>query len=104
MICVVDIDVGDKNERILKLDSIGNGGVIWKDADVLVFNTWNRWLQTGKKQSSRDWADPNAKNCKRQTRPVPRHKYPRGPHPAEAVLKRALGRVSKSVHLFNVIV
>ena len=46
---LVDIDVGDKNERILKLDSIGNG-VIWKDADVLV-NTWNEWLQTGKKQS-----------------------------------------------------
>ncbi|XP_022735666.1 protein trichome birefringence-like 43 [Durio zibethinus] len=152
---LVDIAVGGKNERILKLDSIGNGGVVWKDADVLVFNTWNGWLQTGKKQSwdviqeanarhndmdplvayekalntwakwvnstvdtnktmiffqgvspdhfnSRDWADPNAKNCKRQTRPVPGHRYPGGPHPAEAVLERALGSVSESVYLVNV--
>ncbi|XWS69718.1 hypothetical protein CRYUN_Cryun04dG0203100 [Craigia yunnanensis] len=152
---LVDINVGDKNERILKLDSIGNGGAVWKDVDVLVFNTWNEWLQTGKKQSwdviqeasgrhknmdplvayekalntwakwvnstvdtmktkiffqgvspdhfnSRYWADPNAKNCKRQTRPVPGHKYPGGPHPAEAVVEKELGRISESVHLLNV--
>ena len=52
--------------------------------------------------SSRDWADPNAKNCRRQTRPVPGNKYPGGPHPAEAVLEKALGRLSKSVHMVNV--
>lgn len=49
--------------------------------------------------SSRDWADLNAKNCKRQTRPVAGHKYP-----AEAVLEKALAKVSKPVRLVNVTV
>ncbi|XVE85865.1 hypothetical protein DITRI_Ditri17bG0125600 [Diplodiscus trichospermus] len=48
---LVDTDVGDQNERILKLDSIGNGAVVWKDADVLVFNSWNVWLYIGQNQS-----------------------------------------------------
>ncbi|KAK6266350.1 hypothetical protein QUC31_017187 [Theobroma cacao] len=151
---LVDI-VDDKNERILKLDSIANGGQIWKNVDVLVFNTWNEGLQTGKKQSwdvieegnarhkdidrlaafekalntwakwvnstvdpkktkilfqgvspdhanSRDWADPNAKNCKGQTRPVAGHNYPGGRHRGEAILDKVLGRISKSVRLLNV--
>ncbi|CAO2823541.1 unnamed protein product [Amaranthus hypochondriacus] len=32
--------------RVLKLDSI-QGGNIWKDMDVLIFNTWHWWLHKG---------------------------------------------------------
>ncbi|CAL0326236.1 unnamed protein product [Lupinus luteus] len=46
---LVDIVNGTKNGRILKLDSIQNGE-IWKEMDVLVFNTWLWWYRTGPKQ------------------------------------------------------
>lgn len=39
---LVDI-VEEKNGRILKLDSIKVGGDVWKQMDVLVFNTWLWW-------------------------------------------------------------
>ncbi|XP_058758663.1 protein trichome birefringence-like 38 [Vicia villosa] len=42
---LVDIVEG-KNGRILKLDSIKVGGDIWKQMDVLVFNTWLWWDRT----------------------------------------------------------
>ncbi|OIV89370.1 hypothetical protein TanjilG_22673 [Lupinus angustifolius] len=45
---LVDI-VNGTNGRILKLDSIQNGE-IWKEMDVLVFNTWLWWYRTGPKQ------------------------------------------------------
>ena len=32
--------------RVLKLGSI-QGGNIWKDMDVLIFNTWHWWLHKG---------------------------------------------------------
>lgn len=34
---------------VLKLDSI-LGGNVWKDMDVLIFNTWHWWTHTGKSQ------------------------------------------------------
>ncbi|OIW21430.1 hypothetical protein TanjilG_03464 [Lupinus angustifolius] len=46
---LVDI-VNGPNGRILKLDSIQNGE-IWKEMDVLVFNTWLWWYRDGPKQS-----------------------------------------------------
>nr|XP_023914047.1 protein trichome birefringence-like 38 [Quercus suber] len=42
---LVDIEV-EKIGRVLKLDSMKNGN-IWKDMDVLVFNTWLWWNRTG---------------------------------------------------------
>ena len=45
---LVDI-VSTPNGAVLKLDSI-ESGKIWKDIDVLVFNTWHWWLHTGRKQ------------------------------------------------------
>ena len=35
--------------RVLKLDSLKNGN-IWKDMDVLVFNTWLWWYRSGPAQ------------------------------------------------------
>ncbi|XP_034703439.1 protein trichome birefringence-like 38 [Vitis riparia] len=45
---LVDIE-NEQNCRILKLDSLKNGE-IWKNIDILVFNTWLWWYRTGPKQ------------------------------------------------------
>ncbi|KDP40499.1 hypothetical protein JCGZ_24498 [Jatropha curcas] len=45
---LVDIEQKDIG-RVLKLDSINNG-TVWKDMDVLIFNTWLWWYRRGAKQ------------------------------------------------------
>ncbi|KAF3437459.1 hypothetical protein FNV43_RR20212 [Rhamnella rubrinervis] len=45
---LVDIE-NEKIGRVLRLDSLKNGGV-WKQMDVLVFNTWLWWYRRGPKQ------------------------------------------------------
>ncbi|KAH7571565.1 hypothetical protein JRO89_XS04G0080100 [Xanthoceras sorbifolium] len=45
---LVDI-VNTSSGRVLKLDSI-ESGKLWKNIDVLIFNTWHWWLHTGRKQ------------------------------------------------------
>ncbi|CAJ1959063.1 unnamed protein product [Sphenostylis stenocarpa] len=45
---LVDIEV-EKIGRVLKLDSLKSGS-IWKDMDILVFNTWLWWYRRGPKQ------------------------------------------------------
>ncbi|KAK1568101.1 hypothetical protein Q3G72_020627 [Acer saccharum] len=52
---LVDI-VNTSSGRVLKLDSI-EGGKLWKNIDVLIFNTWHWWLHTGRKQPSRPGLD-----------------------------------------------
>ncbi|WCJ23649.1 Protein trichome birefringence [Euphorbia peplus] len=43
--------VDDKNgSTVLKLNSIRNGGKLWKGMDTLIFNTWHHWSDTGTKQ------------------------------------------------------
>ncbi|KAK9051344.1 hypothetical protein SSX86_027971 [Deinandra increscens subsp. villosa] len=46
---LVDIVEDPNIGRVLKLDSITNGNV-WKDNDVLIFNTWLWWYRRGEKQ------------------------------------------------------
>jgi len=45
---LVDIEV-EKIGRVLKLDSLKSGN-LWKQMDVLVFNTWLWWYRTGPMQ------------------------------------------------------
>ncbi|CAN4112678.1 unnamed protein product [Withania somnifera] len=46
---LVDIEVVPNVGRVLKLNSIKNGD-IWKQADVLIFNTWLWYLRSDSKQ------------------------------------------------------
>ncbi|XP_021750794.1 protein trichome birefringence-like 38 [Chenopodium quinoa] len=45
---LVDIE-NEQKGRVLKLNSI-KGGEMWKDMDVLIFNTWLWWSRKGPKQ------------------------------------------------------
>ncbi|KDP39802.1 hypothetical protein JCGZ_03938 [Jatropha curcas] len=46
---LVDIVTTSNGTAILKLDSI-EGGKLWKEMDVVIFDTWHWWLHSGKKQ------------------------------------------------------
>lgn len=52
--------------------------------------------------SGANWGQPSAKFCEEQARPVSGLRYPGGPHPAEVVLEKVLGGMSKPVHLLNI--
>lgn len=45
---LVDV-VRQKIGRVLKLDSV-EGGKLWKEIDMLVFNTWHWWGRRGASQ------------------------------------------------------
>ncbi|MED6223284.1 hypothetical protein PIB30_072535 [Stylosanthes scabra] len=48
---LVDID-NEKLGRVLKLDSVKNNAVLWKQMDILVFNTWFWW---NRNDSGKPW-------------------------------------------------
>ncbi|CAK9173010.1 unnamed protein product [Ilex paraguariensis] len=100
-------------------DLIQDDNATYKDMDRLVaygkaLNTWARWIESNVDQRktkvffqgvSPDHASgtgSNAKNCGRQTQPLPGPNYLGGPHPAEVVLEQVLQSISKPVYLLNI--
>ncbi|OMO52628.1 hypothetical protein COLO4_37066 [Corchorus olitorius] len=105
--------VGEKNKRILKLDSIKKGAAVWKDAEVLVFNTWNEGLQYGIKKS---WdviqeGKTTHKNLDQLKGPSPDHTKAKTcknhtkasglVHHGEAILEKVVHQISKGIHFMN---
>ncbi|KAK7276792.1 hypothetical protein RIF29_17938 [Crotalaria pallida] len=146
--------VSESIGRVLKLDSI-EAGKMWKEIDILIFDSWHWWLHTGRKQpwdyiqegnnivrdmdrlvayeeglktwskwvddnvdpsktrvffqgvspdhlDGAKWGEPGAKSCEGQMRPVLGLEYEGGAHPAELVLEKVLGAMSKPVYLLNI--
>lgn len=52
---LVDIEEEDIG-RVLKLDSLKNGE-LWKEMDVVIFNTWLWWYRSGPKQPYEHYID-----------------------------------------------
>ncbi|KAI3796437.1 hypothetical protein L1987_39108 [Smallanthus sonchifolius] len=97
LVDIVEEDIG----RVLKLDSITNGDV-WKDNDVLIFNTWLWWYRRGEKQPGSDWNKTGVTNCAKETVPMDGSTYPGGVPMAEMVVEQVLSGIMKPVSLLNI--
>ncbi|GKV02709.1 hypothetical protein SLEP1_g15106 [Rubroshorea leprosula] len=103
-------------------DFIQEGNHIQRDMDRLVayeiaLNTWAKWVDTNVDPSKTKvffqgvspdhmngsfWGEPQAKNCKGQTKPVMGSSYPGGSNPAELVVEKVLQSMLKPVFLLNI--
>ncbi|XP_043699676.1 protein trichome birefringence-like 38 [Telopea speciosissima] len=102
-------------------DYIEDEGKRYNDMDRMVayekgLNTWAKWVDsninpattkiifrgiTSVHYDGRDWSQPG-QTCNGKTQPVSGSRYPGGPLPAGAVVKRVLSKMSKHVELQDV--
>ncbi|XP_029124559.1 protein trichome birefringence-like 43 isoform X2 [Cajanus cajan] len=101
-------------------DFIQEGNHTYKDMDRLVayekgLKTWAKWVEDNVDPNKTrvffqgvspdhlngaKWGQPSARFCEGQTVPVFGFEYPGGTHPAELVLEKVLGGMSKSKHVY----
>ncbi|KHN11944.1 hypothetical protein glysoja_019917 [Glycine soja] len=102
-------------------DFIQEGNRTFKDMNRLVayekgLKTWAKWVEDNVDPNKTrvffqgvspdhlngaKWGEPRA-SCEEQKVPVDGFKYPGGSHPAELVLQKVLGAMSKRVNLLNI--
>lgn len=103
-------------------DYVEDGGQIYKDIDRLVafskgLTTWAKWVDSNINPTTtkvffqgispthyegKDWGEPNAKNCYKQSQPVSGSTYPGGSPPEQAIVSNVLGTTSKPVGLLDI--
>ncbi|GAB4858438.1 hypothetical protein Ancab_009912 [Ancistrocladus abbreviatus] len=86
--------------RVLKLDSL-KSGTMWKDMDVLIFNTRLWWYRARIKKPGADWNESKAKDCSKETMPIRGSTYPTGSPKALSVVKEEISGISKPVYLLD---
>lgn len=52
--------------------------------------------------SGSEWGEPRAKFCRKETRPVLGPVYGGGSHPGEVIVRKALRKMKKPVHLLDI--
>ncbi|KAL2898335.1 Protein trichome birefringence-like 37 [Bienertia sinuspersici] len=97
---LVDIDM-EQNGRVLKLNSL-RGGNIWRDADILIFNTWLWWYRRGPRQPGQDWNEPEVKDCSKETTPIKGSSNPSATPEALEVVKQVISSMNKPVYLLDI--
>ncbi|KMT17042.1 hypothetical protein BVRB_2g041030 isoform A [Beta vulgaris subsp. vulgaris] len=97
---LVDIE-NEQIGRVLKLNSL-KGGNIWKEIDVVIFNSWLWWLRKGPKQSGKDWDKTGVRDCSKETIPTKGSTYPSPVPPALEVVKQILSTMSTPVYLLDI--
>ncbi|CAI0560280.1 unnamed protein product [Linum tenue] len=100
---LVDIQQ-DKIGPVLNLNSMSSGN-LWKQMDVLIFNTWLWWYRTGPKQGyyiyRAGWGEAGVRDCSRETTPIAG--ATRGVVPlALQVQEDILRSIRKPVHFLNI--
>ncbi|KAH1045330.1 hypothetical protein J1N35_036114 [Gossypium stocksii] len=123
---LVDVDK-ETIGRVLKLNSVRNGN-LWKEIDVLIFNTWHWWHRRGLKQqweyvqvdgkirkdidrtvafrtALRTWAkwvDSDVDTNRTKTTPFKGSIYPTGLPLAGYAVKEVIRNIKKPVHLLDI--
>ncbi|KAK8933312.1 hypothetical protein KSP39_PZI015772 [Platanthera zijinensis] len=103
-------------------DYIQDGDKILKDMDRLEafskgLTTWAKWVDSSIDTSSqnvffqgispthyhgKDWGEPGAKDCSKQTQPLTGSSYPGDSLPQQGVVKNVLSSVTKPVYLLDI--
>ncbi|CAN1227916.1 Protein trichome birefringence-like 38 [Linum perenne] len=96
LVDVIETKIG----AVLDLNSIGSG-TLWKQMDVLVFNSGLWWYRTGPSQGGVEWGDPGVTNCRKETRPI---SGPTRPYTTLAlkVQEEVIATIKKPVHFLNI--
>ncbi|KAJ6832742.1 protein trichome birefringence-like 39 [Iris pallida] len=103
-------------------DYVQDGPTVYKDMDRLVafskgLSTWAKWVDTNIDPSrtkvffqgispthyqGRDWGEPKAKDCYKQSQPTSGSMYPGGSPPEQAIVKSVLSSISNKVSLLDI--
>ncbi|CAI0461759.1 unnamed protein product [Linum tenue] len=98
---LVDIQQDKIGRRVLNLGSVSSGN-LWKQMDVLIFNTWLWWYRKGPKQGGAAWGRPGVRDCSNETKPIAGGLTQSVVPLALKVQQDIIGSIRKPVHFLNI--